>query len=95
MHSALLDDRVQPLDLHIQLIDHTVAHNDRLITLSYQFLFVNNLLLEGLEFEVLVSKYTLQLTNLLCEVFLVPIENLSGLGLLLIPRRFNCLIQLD
>ena len=95
MHSALLYDRVQPLDLRIQLIDHIVAHDDRLVTLSYQFLFVNNLLLEGLELEILVSEYALQLTNLFREVFLMPIENLFGLGLLLIPRRFNCLIQLD
>ena len=95
MHSALLDDRVQPLDLRIQLIDHTVAHDDRLVTLGYQFLFVNNLLLEGFELKILVSEYALQLTNLFREVFLMPIENLFGLGLLLIPRRFNCLIQLD
>ena len=95
MHSVLLDDRVQPLDLHIQLIDHIFTHNDRLITLSNHFLFVNNLLLKGLKLEVLVSKYTLQLTNLFREVFLVPIENLFGFGLFLIPRRFNCLIQLD
>ena len=95
LHSVLLDDRVQPLNLHVQLVDHIVTHNDSLVTLGYHFLFVNDLLSQGLELEVFVGKNALQLTNLFREVFLVPIENLLSLGLLLLSRRFNRLIQFD
>ena len=90
----MLNDLIQSVNLCLQALNLIVTLSNCVLTVSYHALFVDDLLVECLQLQVLIRQFALEVAQFVDEFLFVLFEDLFCFALFLLTRVFDRLCKL-